>query len=70
MAGLAVASRDLHASQKLYDEHTHREVDAGTKQRADVAADFDAAETECPACGTRFKTAGAERCPDCGIAFR
>jgi tRNA(Ile2) C34 agmatinyltransferase TiaS len=35
----------------------------------DDVADFDADETSCPACGHRFKTAGATRCPDCGIAF-
>jgi tRNA(Ile2) C34 agmatinyltransferase TiaS len=36
----------------------------------DCAADFDAAETNCPACGTRFATAGKDRCPDCGLHFR
>lgn len=33
-------------------------------------ADFDAATTECPACGATFQTADAERCPDCGLRFR
>jgi len=32
-------------------------------------ADFDAAETVCPACGARFATKGAARCPDCGLRF-
>ena len=33
------------------------------------SADFDADETNCPACGAQFATAGAERCPDCGLRF-
>jgi tRNA(Ile2) C34 agmatinyltransferase TiaS len=35
----------------------------------DATADFDAEETACPACGTRFRTAGVTRCPDCGLRF-
>lgn len=30
--------------------------------------DFDAAEAQCPACGTRFPTT-VRRCPECGLNF-
>lgn len=43
--------------------------DAG-RQHSRRVADFDAEETACPACGAVFATAGADRCPDCGIRFR
>jgi hypothetical protein len=36
----------------------------------DVVTDFDAEETQCPACLTTFRTQGTERCPDCGLAFK
>ena len=30
--------------------------------------DFDGAEAQCPACGTRFATT-SKRCPECGLNF-
>ena len=35
----------------------------------DVVLDLGAEETQCPACLARFKPAGHERCPDCGLRF-
>jgi tRNA(Ile2) C34 agmatinyltransferase TiaS len=53
-----------------YEAHMDKMVgDEQALSRAKTVADFDAPETECPACGTRFATQGAERCPDCGIKF-
>lgn len=36
----------------------------------DAVVDLDAEETQCPACLTTFRTAGVDRCPDCGLRFR
>jgi tRNA(Ile2) C34 agmatinyltransferase TiaS len=36
----------------------------------DIVTDLDAEETQCPACLTKFKTAGVTKCPDCGLHFR
>ncbi len=68
-AWLAVASTETERAQQIYDDWCQAGLDAGARRRAAQVADFDAAETECPACGTRFATAGRERCPDCGIRF-
>jgi rubrerythrin len=68
---LAVAAADHARAQALIDAHHDTMIeDERGREATRRAADFDAAETECPACGTRFATAGAQRCPDCGLAFR
>jgi hypothetical protein len=68
---LAVAAADQARAQELIDAHHDSMIeDERGREATRRAADFDAAETECPACGARFATAGAQRCPDCGLAFR
>ena len=53
-----------------YEAHLDSMIDdENSLQRTRVVADFDAPETECPACGTKFATRGAERCPDCSLRF-
>ena len=57
-------------AKKAYDLHLDKQVIREGLQRRTGVADFDAEETQCPACMTTFKTAGAESCPDCGLRFR
>ncbi|MFT4514487.1 MAG: hypothetical protein ACI89X_000044 [Planctomycetota bacterium] len=35
----------------------------------DIVCDLNAEETQCPACLTKFATAGVTRCPECGLNF-
>ena len=44
------------------------ELDDEARAAASHVVDFDAAEAECPACGTRFATT-QPRCPECGLNF-
>ena len=68
---LAVAAADRDRALQLIDAHHDTMIeDERGREATKRAADFDAAEAECPACGARFATAGAQRCPDCGLAFR
>ena len=50
--------------------HLDRMVEREGLPLRDSMANLDAEETECPACMTKFKTAGVERCPDCGLNFQ
>ncbi|MDA0375154.1 MAG: hypothetical protein O2865_15330 [Planctomycetota bacterium] len=49
-------------------QHQELGLTATELAAAHAVVDFDAAETDCPACGTRFATT-ATRCPDCGLNF-
>ncbi len=69
-AWLAVAGPDVQKAMALHRAHLERMVAREGLPVRDVVTDFDAEETQCPACLTTFKTAGVERCPDCGLAFR
>jgi hypothetical protein len=67
---LAVASTDAARAMALHRAHLERMVRKEGLPVRDVVADFDAEEAQCPACLTKFKTAGVSRCPDCGLNFR
>lgn len=69
-AWLAVASPEIPRAMDLHRRHLERMVRREGLPVRDVVADFEAEETQCPACLTKFKTAGVDRCPDCGIRFR
>lgn len=69
-AWLAVASQDQGRAQALFQEHQNDMLRREGLPVRETVADLDAPETECPACLTRFATAGAERCPACGLRFR
>ena len=56
-------------AHRIYEEHCDRMVEQEGLRTSSEAADFDADETNCPACGAQFATQGAERCPDCGLRF-
>lgn len=58
-------------AQELYERYLDRMVDdEAALQRARAVVDFDAAETQCPACGHTFAPRGVTACPDCGLCFR
>lgn len=65
---LAVASPDTEAAVDAVERHMTGDLDPEARARAARAVDFDAEETECPACGSRFAT-DQRRCPDCGLNF-
>lgn len=68
-AWLAVARHDEARAMAAYEAHLKREVARSGLPVHDHVADFDADETQCPACQTPFKTKGATRCPECGLNF-
>ena len=68
-AWLAVASEDAPRAVELHRAHLEQMVAREGLPVHDVVSDFDAEETQCPACLTKFKTAGVTRCPDCGLNF-
>lgn len=68
-AWLAVASHQTDEAKRLYEQYLDDMVARSGQRSTDKHADFDAPETECPACGTKFQTANATRCPDCGLNF-
>lgn len=69
-AWLAVAGPDVQRAMALHRAHLERMVVREGLPLRDAVVDLDADETQCPACLTTFKTAGVDRCPDCGLAFR
>lgn len=69
-AWLAVASQDAAKAMALHHAHQEQMVRRQGLPVRNVTADLDAEETQCPACLTKFKTAGVSRCPDCGLNFR
>lgn len=69
-AWLAVASTDTQRAVALHKEHLERMVAREGLPVRDVVSDFDAEETQCPACMTTFKTAGTTKCPECGLHFK
>ena len=66
---LAVASPDMQKAMAVHKDHLDRMVEREGLPLRDTVADLDAEETECPACLTKFKTAGTTRCPECGLNF-
>lgn len=68
-AWLAVASQDTARAMAEHQRHLDAMLAKEGLPARDTVADLDAEETECPACLTRFKTAGKTRCPECGIRF-
>lgn len=68
-AWLAVASRDIDRAMLVFKNHNDRMLAREGLPVRDVVCDFDADETECPACLTKFRTAGVSRCPECGLNF-
>lgn len=69
-AWLAVASTDAKRAMDLHQAHLEAMVRKQGLPVRNVVTDFDAEETQCPACLTTFKTAGVSKCPDCGLHFR
>lgn len=69
-AWLAVAGPQVAQAMDLHRAHLEQMVRKEGLPVRDVVADFEAEETQCPACLTKFKTAGVDRCPDCGLHFR
>ncbi len=69
-AWLAVAGPDAPRAMALHHAHLEAMVKKQGLPVRNVVADLDAEETQCPACLTKFKTAGVTRCPDCGLNFR
>lgn len=68
-AWLAVASNETQRAMAIHQAHLDHMVTKEGLPLRDHVADFDAEEAECPACQTKFKTQGVERCPECGIKF-
>jgi hypothetical protein len=68
-AWLAVARPDTQRAMQLYEAHLDAMVDNSGLPRVESTVDLDAEEATCPACQTPFKTADAERCPECGLRF-
>lgn len=68
-AWLAVASADTQRAIEIHQRHLDAMVTREGLPLRNEACDFDAEETQCPACLTTFKTAGVTRCPDCGLNF-
>jgi len=68
-AWLAVASHDTARAMAEHQRHLDAMLVREGLPVRDAVADLDAEETECPACLTRFRTAGQTRCPECGIRF-
>jgi hypothetical protein len=68
-AWLAVASADAQRAIATHQQHLDEMVTREGLPLRDEVCDFDAEETQCPACLTKFKTAGVTRCPDCGLNF-
>lgn len=68
-AWLAVASDEIERAMAVHKRHLENMVRKEGLPVRDSHADFDAEETACPACMTPFKTAGATRCPACGLNF-
>ena len=68
-AWLAVASNELQRAIAVHQRHLDRMVEREGLPLTDSVADLDADETACPACSTKFKTAGVTRCPECGLKF-
>lgn len=66
---LVVASADVSGALTAIENHVGKDLDPDARARAERPVDFDADETECPACGTKFGTKGEKRCPDCGLNF-
>jgi hypothetical protein len=68
-AWLAVASTDSQRAMAEHQRHLDHMVEREGLPLRDTMADLDAEVAECPACMTKFKTAGVTRCPDCGLNF-
>lgn len=66
---LVVASADVSGALTAIENHVGKDLDPDVRARAERAVDFDADETECPACGTKFAAKVVTRCPDCGLNF-
>ncbi len=69
-AWLAVASEQAQRALAVHKRHLERMVIREGLPVRDVVTNFDAEETQCPACLTTFRTAGTTKCPDCGLHFR
>ena len=69
-AWLAVASNEAQRALDVHRRHQERMVEREGLPVRDIVTDLDAEETQCPACLTKFKTAGVTKCPDCGLHFR
>ena len=68
-AWLAVASEHSQRAVEVYQRHLNRMLSREGLPVREVVCDFDATETQCPACLTTFATAGVTRCPECGLNF-
>jgi hypothetical protein len=66
---LAVAGPDVSRAIELHRAHLEQLVRQQGLPVRDVVCDLDAEEAQCPACLTKFATAGVTRCPDCGLAL-
>lgn len=66
---LAVASTDAQRAMAAHQKHLERMVEREGLPVRDIVADFNAEETQCPACLATWKTAGTTRCPECGLKF-
>lgn len=53
----------------MHQEHLNGMVARQGLPVRDIVCDLDAEETQCPACLTKFATAGVTRCPECGLNF-
>lgn len=68
-AWLAVASNLTERALAVHQRHLDRQTAREGLPVRDIVCDFDNEETQCPACLTKFRTAGTTRCPDCGLNF-
>ena len=55
---LAVASPDVDRARRVLQERDAAELTDDERRIAETVVDFDAEETVCPACESRFATAG------------
>ena len=68
-AWLAVASADAQRALATHQRHLDQMVTREGLPLFDTVSDFDAEETQCPACLTTFMSAGVTLCPECGLNF-
>jgi hypothetical protein len=69
-ARLIVESKSLAEAYAVLEALSDKTSNEGGLPPVETAVDWDAAEATCPGCMARFKTAGVERCPECGLLLQ
>jgi hypothetical protein len=69
-ARLIVESESLAEAYAVLEALSDKTSNESELPPVETAVDWDAAEATCPGCMARFKTAGGERCPECGLLLQ